>query len=297
MTLLVFVEPSAEPDAEFPIDVGEGEDKKPHHHYLQFACDLADRHVNKGVTTIAAFLSEDAERINALMKTRGLTCQAAIVPGGLANPMVRRLGVLSADRIPNVFLLRRDGSIAWHASGLPYGDAEKFVHLLAAKVHIETCEMETACEVLEKGNFEEAARLFGGPYLPWNPDRYGWRSPRYHGQALAYMGLKDWNAALESIEKAIDAQKLRYFSGRRDKNPERWREEAATVTLNNPDDTMAELWNTKAEILDKLGRRDEAAQMRKRAAGPARTDDPSPYKSIHERLKDWLKQHRMETQK
>ena len=297
MTLLVFVEPSAEPDAEFPIDVGEGEDKKPHHHYIQFACDLADRHVNKGVTTIAAFLSEDGERINALMKTRELSCQAAIVPGGLANPMVRRLGVVSADRIPNVFLLRRDGSIAWHASGLPYGDAEKFVHLLAAKVHIETCEVETACEVLEKGNFKEAARLFGGPYLPWNPDRYGWRSPRYHGQTLAYMGLKEWDAALESIEKAIDAQKLRYFSGRRDKNPAIWRKEAATVTINNPDDTLVELWAVKAEILDKLGRRDEAAQMRKRAAEPARADDSSPYKSTHERLKNWLKQHRMETQK
>ncbi|HIL80581.1 MAG TPA: hypothetical protein EYG54_04870 [Myxococcales bacterium] len=295
MTLLVFVEPSAEPDAEFPIDVGE--DKKPHHHYLQFACDLADRHVNKGVTTIAAFLSEDAERINALMKTRELSCQAAIVPGGLANPMVRRLGVLSADRIPNVFLLRRDGSIAWHASGLPYGDAEKFVHLLAAKVHIETCEVETACEVLEKGNFKEAARLFGGPYLPWNPDRYGWRSPRYHGQTLAYMGLKEWDAALESIEKAIDAQKLRYFSGRRDKNPAIWRKEVATVTINNPDDTLVELWAVKAEILDKLGRSDEAAQMRKRAAEPARADDPSPYKSTHERLKNWLKQHRTETPK
>ncbi len=293
LTLLVFVEPSAEPDAEFPIDLGEGEDKKPHHHFLQFACDLADMHVNQGVTTIAAFLSEDAERINALMKSRELTCQVAIVPGGLANPMVRRLGVLSADRIPNVFLLRRDGSIAWHASGLPYEDAEKFVHLLAAKVHIETCEVETACEVLEKGNFEEAARLFGGPYLPWNPDRYGWRSPRYHGQALAYMGLKDWDAALESIEKAIDAQKLRYFSGRRGKDPERWREEAAMVTLKNPDDTMVELWATKAEILDKLGSSDEAAQMRKRAAEPGRADDPSRYKSTHDRLK----QHRMETQK
>ena len=69
------------------------------------------------------------------------------------------------------------------------------------------------------------------------------------------------------------------------------------MTINNPDDTLVELWDTKAEILDKLGRRDEAAQMRKRAAEPARADAPSPYKSTHERLKDWLKQHRMETQK
>ncbi|MGB0325942.1 MAG: hypothetical protein ACPGJR_00280 [Akkermansiaceae bacterium] len=297
MTLLVFVEPSAEPDAEFPINLGEGEGKIPHHHFLRFACDLADKHVNNGVTTIVAFLSEDAERIEALMKTRELTCQAAIVPGGLANPMVRRLGVLSADRIPNVFLLRREGSIVWHASGLPYEDAERFVHLLATKVHIETCEVETACEVLEKGDFAEAARLFGGPYLPWNPDRFGWRSPRYHGQALAYMGLKDWDAALESIEKAIDAQKLRYFSGRRGKDPTLWRKEAATVTVKNPDDTLVELWNTKAEILDQLGRGDEAAQMRKRAAEPARVGDPSLYKSIHERLKDWLKKHRTETPK
>ena len=104
-------------------------------------------------------------------------------------------------------------------------------------------------------------------------------------------------AALESIEKAIDAQKLRYFQGRRDKNPEQWRKEAATVTINHPDDTLVELWDTKAEILDKLGRKDEAAQMRKRAAEPARADDPSRYKSTHERLKDWLKQHRMEAQK
>ena len=71
LTLLVFVEPSAEPDAEFPLDLGEGEDKKPHHHYLQFACDLADKHVNKDVTTIVAFLSEDAEHIRCPDEKQG----------------------------------------------------------------------------------------------------------------------------------------------------------------------------------------------------------------------------------
>ncbi|MFP6751325.1 MAG: hypothetical protein VB855_06600 [Pirellulaceae bacterium] len=69
------------------------------------------------------------------------------------------------------------------------------------------------------------------------------------------------------------------------------------MTIKHPDDTMVELWNTKAEILDKLDRRDEAAKTRKRVAEPARPDVPSPYKLTHERLKGWLKEHRMETQK
>jgi tetratricopeptide (TPR) repeat protein len=173
----------------------------------------------------------------------------------------------------------------WHASGLPYEDDEEWVNLLATKVHIESCEVETAYAALMKGNFKEAARVFGGPYLPWPPDRYGWRPVRYHGQALAYMGLKDWNAALESIEKAIDAQKLLYYRGRRDKNPELWRKEAATVTIQNPDDILVELWNTKAEILDMLGRSDEAAQMRRRSEEPASTESSSIYKAFHDKLK------------
>ncbi|MBT3199720.1 MAG: hypothetical protein HN350_07370 [Phycisphaerales bacterium] len=295
LTLLVFVEPSAEPNAEFPIDADEEGKGRRGHSFLQYACDLADRHVNKELTTITAFLSEDAKRIGALMKTRKLTCQAAIVPGGLANPMVRRLGVLSADRVPNVFLLRRDGSIAWCASGLPYEDSEAWVNLLAAKVHIETCEIETACEALQKGDFKRAARVFGGPYLPWVPDRYGWRGPRYHGQTLAYMGLKDWDSAFESVEIAIDAQKFRHIRVLR--HDENWRKLVAKVTINNPDDTMVELWAVKAEILDKLNRTDEADQMRKRAAKPARPDVPSLYKTTHERLKDWLKRHRVKTHK
>ena len=140
--------------------------------------------------------------------------------------------------------------------------------------------------------------MVGGPYVAWNPDRVGGRGPRCQGQALANMGLKDGDAALESIEKAIDAQKLRYFRGMRyDKNAANWRKEAATVTINHPDDTLVELWAVKAEILDKLGRRDEAAQMRKRAAEPAKADVPSLYKSTHNKLKDWFKQHKMETQK
>jgi hypothetical protein len=91
----------------------------------------------------------------------------------------------------------------------------------------------------------------------------------------------------ESIDKAIDARKLRYFKGRRSKHTANWRKEAATVTVNRPDDILVELWATKAVILDKLGRQEEAAQMRNRSAEPAKPDAPSVYKLFHERLKNW----------
>lgn len=297
LTLLVFVEP---PPAEPELDPDGKPKPRTPNYIMARALELADRHVNKELDVVAAFLCDDPAKVEAMMKAEGWTCRAALVPGGLGNPVVRRLGILSADRIPNVFLLRRDGTIAWDARGLEYkGDGNTlFTFLLAMKVQIEACEVQHACQALEKGDFKEAARVFGGPYLPWPPDRFGWRPPRYHGQALAFMGMQDWEAALESIEIAIDAQKLRYYPGRiNDKEAAIWREQAATVTVVKPDDILVELWATKAVILDKLGRTDEAAQMRTRAAEPATPVDPGIYQSTHERLKNWLTQHRTEPPK
>ena len=53
--------------------------------------------------------------------------------------------------------------MAWRASGLPYGDAEKFVNLLAAKVHIESCEVETAYEALKKAISRRRHASSAGP--------------------------------------------------------------------------------------------------------------------------------------
>jgi hypothetical protein len=294
LTLLVFVEPSAEPNAEFPLtDDEEGKVKKggtaatawERVGLLSHACTLADRHVNKDLNTIVAFLSDDSARIAALMKARELTCQASMVPGGLANPMVRRLGILSADRTPNIFLIRRDGSIAWQATGVPHVDAGEFASMLGSKVQIEVCELEYAYQALEKGDFKKAARVFGGPYLPWLPDRFGWRSSRYHGQAVAHVGAKDWTAALESIDKAIDARKLKYFKGRRSKYTTEWRKEAATITVQRPDNILVELWGIKTLILDKLGRKEESERMRRRSEEPVSTEPSSVYEAFHGKLK------------
>ena len=295
LTVLLFIEPSSEPNAIFPLHDEGINKKKQHgqHNFLKYVCDLADKHVNKNLNTIMVFLSNDVDRIKAFIKTKGLTCQATMLSGGLTNPMVRQLGILSSDRASNVFLIRRDGTIAWQASGVPHYDCGEWTKMLGSKVQIEVCEVKHAYKALEKNNFKDAAHVFGGPYQPWSPDRYGWWSPRLHGQALANMGLKDWDAALKSIDIAIDVQKLKYYNerqnGRRGKNNSNWKKEADSVTIDKPNDIIKELWLTKAIILDKLAHKDEATILRLRCKEPTITLRRSGgiYDTFHAKLKNW----------
>lgn len=290
LTLLLFVEPPADPAADFPSALdrnGKPTRNDGIRQVMAYAQDLAAQHVNQEVEVVAAFLCDDAGRVAALMEKNGWTGQAAMVPEGLRNPLVRQLGILSADRIPNVFLLRRDGTVAWHASGLAY-KAEfgfPFAFLLAMKVHIEVCDAESAYQALEKGDFKEAARLFSGTFPLAQPDRFGWLAPRCHGQAVAYMKLHDWNAALDAIDQAIDAHKLRHFRGMRSRNLLDWRKDADTVVMKEPCDVIADFWATKATILEKLGRNNEAAEVRQLAEQPVKPDYPNIYGAFHEKLR------------
>lgn len=294
LTYLMFVEPPAGGGTnDFPFDIDRN--NKPTRNdgirtVMGYANDLTKKHVNGDINFVAAFLTDDAEHVKYLVQTNGWECQAVMVPGGLQNPMIRRLGILSADRFPNVFVLRRDGSIAWHGSGLRYKNefGYPFAVLLAMKVHVEVCEIETAYTALEKGDYKEAARVFSGPFPEERPQRFAWRSPRYHGQTIAYVGMKEWEAALESIDKAIDAHKLRHFHGygRRSKHLTDWRKDAALVTMKEPCDTICMLWTEKAAILDKLGRSDEAENLRKLGEKPVQEHYNSVYETFHQKLDD-----------
>lgn len=260
LTLLLFVEPPADPESDFPSPLdGQGKPTKndPLRQVMSYALEFAERHIHKEVEVIAAFLCDDADRVQTLMEKNQWSCRAAMVPGGLDNPMVGQLGILSSDRIPNVFLLRRDGTIAWHTSGFAYTSdfGYPFAIRLAMKVHIEVCDTNRAYAALAAGEYEKAKRIFSGPFLPEKDERYRWRGPRFHGRALAQIALKNWEAALQDIETAIEAYQ-KDFDHADDK----------------PSESVLLMRRARAEILEKLGKAAESQEAREAAAA-----EPSPY--------------------
>lgn len=291
ITILLFVEPPADGQSDFPVVLnrkGEPTTEDAIRTVAKYAQTMSDEHVNQGVEVITAFICDDAARVEALARSNKWTSLPVIVPDGLNNPMVRQLGILSADNVPNVFLLRRDGTVAWRASGLRYKSEFGFPYafLLAMKVHIETIEVEEGYRALQNGQFERAARMFSGPFRPFNPDRFGWRSPQYHGQAMAQMGLGKFDAALEAIDLAIDAHKLRHYRGRGPSDATQWRQLVADFTVREPCDVLAMLWTTRAQILDKLGRADDAQVMRAQAKQAVVVESGSIYGAFHQKLSE-----------
>ena len=282
LTLLMFVEPPADPSADFPVAINGSvtEDSRGKKiqtaGMMQRAFQLADEHADKKVKVIAAFLCDDAARVKALMDKCKWPCQAVMVPGGLKNPLVRRLGILSADRVPNVALLRGDGTIAWTISGIVHPQLRsegigELMHVidLGMSANVNSCEMEVALQAMKQGRLQEAVRLFSPPSQPAGkkPSFDEWSAPRLHGRALACVGLKNWEAALADIDAAIEAHQI-------------------VVNYKNPCtcSCVAGMRLVRATILDQLGRKEEAQAERKAAAGASSAHRATRYGAFHDQL-------------
>jgi len=281
LTLLMFVELPTEVDEDFPILINGAvsEDSRGRKvetlGVMQYAFQFAKEHVHKEIKVIAAFLSDDADRIKVLTQKHAWSCEVVTVPGGISNPLVRRLGVLSADRVPNIVLLRPDGTIVWKLSGLVHpqvrseGAGETLgVISRALKTQIDRYEIERSIAKLEQGDHGEAERLFSGPFkLPERPNHNGWTAPRFHGRALARIQLKRWDVALADLDTAIEAHQWVFNR----KNP---------CVCHR----VAELLFTKAMVLDQLGRGQEAKAARQRAATAKFTHPATRYGRLHDRI-------------
>ena len=225
---------------------------------------MVAEHEVKGIKLIAAFLSNDKNKINTLVKKHEWACEVAMIPNGLDNPLVAKYGILSADLTPNVFLLRPDGSISWSISGLTYpvqGQGGKMTTVIGYGVdaQLNVLQMEVAKSALDQGNFKKAVKLFSEVLAPKKRKGDWWATFRFYSRARAYVGLKDWEAALADIDVAIDAHQTFAFG------------KVHRCELHK------EMEIYKADILDQLGRDTEAKALRIKAATPTTPHNKSPF--------------------
>lgn len=223
---------------------------------------FVDAHQPKGIKLIAVFLNDEAEKIKALVKKNEWTCEIAMLPKGLNNPLVSQLGILSTDLTPNIFLLRPDGSISWSVSGLRYpvqGNGLQSAISGGMEAQLDVLQMEIAKQALDKGEFETAVKLFSEALAPKNLKGDWWGTFRHYSRARAYVGLRNWDSALADMDRAFEAHQA--FG---------WGKEHRCELIKE-----MELY--KADILDQLGKKAEAETLRAKAAEQCTPHNESPF--------------------
>jgi hypothetical protein len=202
--------------------------------YLQrYTSFLAERSVDD-VNLIAAVLDDDADAARKLIEeleekkkqkkqTKPDTFTTLLVPGGMQNPIVRKLGMLSEDTKPNILILRPDGTIANALSGLTMSYKKGTVIQSALQYHDE----KNVDAALARGDLKEAKRLafthapveqLPPPDAPrnWKPRKLS--IPHVRSRAKVYLAMGDLKSAFADAEQAYLAVNIKagYISMRTD---------------------------------------------------------------------------------
>lgn len=164
------------------------------------------------VQAFYAFLDDDADKVGALLKPSDkgvapITCPVMMVPNGLKNPIVQKLGIESEDEVANVLLIRPDGSIAAMRSG-KYARIQNIINW-----HDESL----VNAALEKGDIEEAKRLVfqfapAEPPVSTDPKKKNIKpappsTEHLRARARVYLALKEYDKALADAEEVLSRQK------------------------------------------------------------------------------------------
>lgn len=146
-------------------------------------------------------------------KETEIPCTMLGVPGGLDNPVVHRLGMLSTTRGLNSVLVDRQGRILCAISGLATHSSRSGSTLVNVVTHQDALKVDA---LLEEGKVD-AARDFilslAPPYDPEAVDDRGrkLRKPNYalshlRARARVYVALKQWDNALADAEEVCSRQ-------------------------------------------------------------------------------------------
>jgi hypothetical protein len=184
--------------------------------YIQrFATFIGDR-PSEDVHLISAVLDDDVDTARNFIKAKEEEQKkrrrqpdafpTLLVPGGLENPIVRKLGILDEQNKPNVLVLRPDGSIAVMLSGLTMSAQKANVVQNVIELHDE----KLVDEALAKGDLEEAKRIAFAHAPLEEPTKAGEKKkkpikisePHLRSRAKVYQAMGNLEAALADAEAA-----------------------------------------------------------------------------------------------
>lgn len=167
---------------------------------------------------IVAVLDDDAETADKFLKEKAAELEkrkqqpepfpTLLVPGGLQNPIVRQLGIITNEEKPpnNILMLRPDGSIAAALSGLAMSAQKGSVIQNVIEYHDE----QLVDEALAKGNLDEAKRLAfaHAPVEQVRPEDAprNWKPkviavPHLRSRAKVYLAMGELKAAQTDIQE------------------------------------------------------------------------------------------------
>ena len=174
------------------------------------------------VNLLNAVLNDDAETTRKVLeaKKRPDIFPTMLVPCGMQNPVVQKLGILAEETRPNLLLLRPDGSIAAALSGLTMTYQKDNVIQNILEWHDE----KAVDDALARGDLEEAKRLafafapIEEPTPPGEQKKPAQKIsiPHLRSRAKVYLAMGDLNAAYADAEQVYLAvnSKAGYISMR-----------------------------------------------------------------------------------
>ncbi len=165
------------------------------------------------VKVYIAMLDGDADAIGAGFGEKEASCPVLTVPGGVNNPLIQRLGILSEDNQINSVLIGKDGRIALMVSGLAKQNGRGGNTLTNV---IEMDDEKFVSAALQRGDVDQAKeRIFtlAPPFDPEAVDDRGrpLKKPKVSlshliARARVYMALKEWDKALADAEEVVQRQ-------------------------------------------------------------------------------------------
>ncbi len=177
--------------------------------FLDFAATRPDGDVK----VLLASFGGEAEAIHAeLLAGKSMVdCPVFSIPGGIANPLVHRLGILSEDTSSNSVLIGKDGRILTVISGLSSNRND------SALINVVTSQDEKKVNAaLDKGDIEGAKKFILALAPAFDPEAVDEKGrklklpkfslPHLRARAKVYLALGEIDLALADAEEVVQRQ-------------------------------------------------------------------------------------------